>query len=232
MMRWIPLLLGFWSAGGSCALILLINRHGRSSRKAPPRKKPSAATPIPFHRDMQEKEYLPLIPRAELRAIKSFLASVVKARGWPHLSSPPYEISQMIEAAWDKVEQEAREPHGGGWVDSFSPTDLKASSLLLLARAIDRVFLGGVQMGDGGALSDLSLAVEEEDASGAYDWISHFDDHNCIHLLRSKWTQEVSEERPMVCEGAICTSRLQVLLRSVTIGQLPRTLRITFINSF
>lgn len=70
-------------------------------------------------------------------------------------------------------------------------------------------------MMEGGSLCNLCLIVEEGDAKTTRDWISHFDENNVIHLLRPKWSQEVSEERPMVCEGEICTSRLQLLLRTV-----------------
>ncbi len=45
--------------------------------------------------------------------------------------------------------------------------------------------------------------------------ISCFHDDNTIHLLRGKWAQQVSEGSPVVCEGALCTSRLQILAHTV-----------------
>jgi hypothetical protein len=46
--------------------------------------------------------------------------------------------------------------------------------------------------------------------------ISYYDDGpHAIHLLRSKWSQDVSESRPMVCESVLCTSRLQVLAHTL-----------------
>ena len=164
---------------------------------------------------MQEKEYLPLIPKNELRVVKSFLAAVKKARRWPSSSCQPHESSWMMEDAWKRAEEEAMNQIGGSWTSSFSPDDLQPAPLLNLAKTIDRIFLGGDLMAKDGALSDLSFEVEEGEDSTTSDWISHFDDHDIIHLLRPKWNQEVSDEQPMVCEGAICTNRLQLLLRTV-----------------
>jgi hypothetical protein len=204
------------SASGAMALILMHHHHqhqrrAKDKRKAS-RKKPSE--PPAFHRGMNEKEYIPLIPRAELQAIKSFLATATKARGWPLSSSQPHESSRMMEAAWKRAEEEARDQGGGSWVDMFTPHDLQPAPLLLLAKTIDRVFLGG-QMNEGGPLCHLRIVVEGGESGTTSDWISHFDENNVVHLMRPKWIQEVSEEQPMICEGVICTNRLQLLLRTV-----------------
>ena len=45
--------------------------------------------------------------------------------------------------------------------------------------------------------------------------ISYFDVGNIIHLLESKWRQDVHEGKPMCCEGVLCNSRLQVLAHTI-----------------
>ena len=45
--------------------------------------------------------------------------------------------------------------------------------------------------------------------------ISYFDVGNVVHLLKSKWSQDVHDGKPMSCEGVLCTSRLQVLAHTI-----------------
>eukprot|EP00967_Tisochrysis_lutea_P145380 scaffold272936_cov19-Tisochrysis_lutea.AAC.1 len=80
---------------------------------------------------------------------------------------------------------------------------------------IDSVFLAG-------ALQQRLLAAGKppvefrvvEEAPGPDDWISYFDEqHNQVVLRKHRWGPaclDVSDERPMSCEGMICTSNLQV----------------------
>ena len=48
------------------------------------------------------------------------------------------------------------------------------------------------------------------------DWLALFDaSNNAIFLNRWRWAKDISEHQPLNCEGAICTSRLQLLLHTL-----------------
>jgi hypothetical protein len=48
------------------------------------------------------------------------------------------------------------------------------------------------------------------------DWLALFDaSDNTIYFNRWRWAKDISEQNPLNCEGAICTSRLQLLLHTL-----------------
>lgn len=113
---------------------------------------------------MQEHEYLPLIPREELRRIKALLKRIHTARGW---QGTPLEVEQ----AWAQALQAARTPAGGAWADMFQPEDLQPARLQRLASVLDEVFLSGALSRRLRRLKQRPLGfVVDDDFPGVCDW--------------------------------------------------------------
>jgi len=157
---------------------------------------------------MCEHEYTALIPAHELRQVRALLRTVHARRGWAT------ELAHQ-DAAWAAVLAAARTQEGGGWPDDLAAAQLLPARLAALSMAIDRLLLGGQLQQwllDRGA-APLGFAVVQE-APGPDDWISYFDERaNRVVLRQQRWEPAalaVTEERPMSCEGVLCTSNLQV----------------------
>ncbi|KAF5839197.1 hypothetical protein DUNSADRAFT_1333 [Dunaliella salina] len=198
----------FSTAGLACLLAqhIIMERRQPSQHRAQSNKR--------FKRDMCEHEYVALIPMEELKPLRALLRRIHRQRGWS---------TQLahLDAAWEQVVQEAQTLQGGAWhVGLCGEGALCSESLRKLSMVIDGVFLAG-------ALQQRLLSFGKqpvgfrvvEEAPGPDDWISYFDEqHNQIVLRRHRWglsCLDVSEERPMSCEGMICTTNLQVLAHTI-----------------
>ncbi|KAG2502165.1 hypothetical protein HYH03_000652 [Edaphochlamys debaryana] len=173
-------------------------------------KRPDGTAPLkPYHRGMREREYLRLIPEAEMRQLRSLLRRVYAARGWA-------DDVGAREAAWEAVVAAAQEPHNGAWDPSFSPDTVSSQQLQSLLALIERTFLGGL-------LSDrvrdakrppltIKLGVDRNDP---YSWLSGLNDDNIIFVNKNRWRDEISDGNPMNFEGAICRSKLEALAHAL-----------------
>jgi hypothetical protein len=162
-----------------------------------------------FDRGMTEKEYTQLIPEDELLRVRKIVRKVYKVRNWKG-------SQRDLEKAWLNVTSAAKDEMGGSWSDHFSPDDLDQNRLEKLCNLIDNIFLGGL-LGKGlqkRSVKGIRFSVDD-DSQGPDDWISYFGEDSIIHLLRHKWSQSVSESGPMLCEGLLCTTRLQLLMHTL-----------------
>lgn len=164
--------------------------------------------PAPMQ-NMLEHEYLPLIPKAELRRITALLQHIYTSRGWAN------NDVVACDAAWQRVLQLARSAEGGAWSNTFDTGYMTPSKLSGLAEIIDREMLGGLLQAwlrSAGKQAVVFAVVDR--AVGGDDWISYFNEvHNTVVFLLPKWSLEqldVAEDRPISCEGLLCTSRLEV----------------------
>ncbi|GAX80061.1 hypothetical protein CEUSTIGMA_g7500.t1 [Chlamydomonas eustigma] len=162
-----------------------------------------------FERGMTEKEYTMLIPEDELHRVRKIIKKACKFRGW---SGSPGDI----EKAWLHATSAAKGVNGGSWSDHFVVEDLDESRLEKLCNMIDDVFLGGQLQKElyKRRVGRLKFSVDD-DPRGQDDWISYFGEDSVIHFLRRKWSQSVSESQPMICEGILCHTRLQLLMHTL-----------------
>ncbi|KAJ9521143.1 hypothetical protein QJQ45_022850, partial [Haematococcus lacustris] len=172
-----------------------------------------------FHKEMAEAEYLPLIPKDELRQVSGLIADITTARGW---AAP----SERCWAMWRRLHTIAQSPEGGSWQCSFSEQDLATAKLELLGNVIDNLFLNGALKGHqqtaGAPASQPSINFKVvTETPGPPDWLAHYSPSaNAVVLLRHKWSHETMPFDPaqalgMECESFICTCKLQVLLHTI-----------------
>lgn len=161
---------------------------------------------------MCEHEYVALIPPGELKQLRALLRAIQRQRGWAI-----HEL-QQLDGAWARALAAARGPEGGQWPERCDASHLRPDALAALAAVVDRVFLAGTLQAWLAAAGRQPVGFRVvDDAPGPDDWISYFDDAaNQIVLRRHRWGRaclDVSEQRPMSCEGVVCSSNLQVRVK-------------------
>ncbi|KAL6753081.1 hypothetical protein V8C86DRAFT_2736296 [Haematococcus lacustris] len=210
-------------AGTLSAWLWKARLDGRQCIGAAPRRRSARgvqrAQRKAFHKEMAEAEYLPLIPKDELRQVSGLIADITTARGW---AAP----SERCWAMWRRLHTIAQSPEGGSWQCSFSEQDLATASLELLGNVIDNLFLNGALKGHqqtaGAPASQPSINFKiVTETPGPHDWLAHYSPSaNAVVLLRHKWSHETMPFDPaqalgMECESFICTCKLQVLLHTI-----------------
>jgi hypothetical protein len=146
---------------------------------------------------------------AELTAIQQLLQQVYAARGW---STHPYQLA----TAWQQLEVAAVQE--GGWDPMFEPQQLTAEGVAALGRLIDTTFFAGrlhshylVSRTHAGLTYKVVAAQgREDDHMALYHVASH-----AIHVNPGRWDKPLGPQRPMDCEGVVCTNRLQLLAHTL-----------------
>jgi hypothetical protein len=115
---------------------------------------------------MRERDYLQLIPDAEMALVRRLLKRIDRGRGW----TPPVAPAQF-DAAWNELIMQAASPIGGSWPEQFSTSDLQPARLRQMAALVDKAFLGGVLSKElrRQGVTQLDFVVDEGEP-GSCDW--------------------------------------------------------------
>ncbi|MEW5306927.1 MAG: hypothetical protein WDW38_005811 [Sanguina aurantia] len=171
----------------------------------PPAPNPSETQLSPLQ-SMREREYLPLIPKAERTLIRSFLAAVYAARGCTHEPSP-------LRDAWSQTMELAAGL--GTWTLDFELPQLTNRNLLDLVLLLERRLLGGCLVDHMLTHKRRPLSCRTLRGRGHEGWICVLGGSNCIEVNLEKWGREVSPSEPWDFEGVWCSSRLELLCHAL-----------------
>jgi hypothetical protein len=179
------------------------------------------------------------IPQPELRRVQALVRRVHRWRGW---SGGPYALTlawQQVEAA-----ALAPDGSGGGWSAQFGGAQLTPAACDTLLRVLDAHFFGGrllrkldtahqqrqqqQQLERGSNSEGAGSAPPPASPSSpggitcqvvqSYDarWLAYFNTaDNAVYINCWRWAKEVTPAQPWNFEGAVCRSRLQLLLHTL-----------------
>lgn len=155
---------------------------------------------------MREREYLPLIPKAERILIKRFLATAFTARGWTNEKLP-------LDDAWSQTMELAAGL--GSWSSNFELSQLTDQNVLDLVLLLECKLLGGCLVKHMLAKGSKPISCQMMPDSGHESWICVTSIESCIRVNVQKWSREVSTTNWVDFEGAHCSSRLEVLCHTL-----------------
>eukprot|EP00198_Chlamydomonas_reinhardtii_P012790 XP_001702127.1 predicted protein [Chlamydomonas reinhardtii] len=159
---------------------------------------------------MREREYVRLIPDVEMLSLQSLLRRIQKARGWQ------FRDDAARDQAWARVLATAQSAAGGAWPLDFTPNDVTPEQLQALCDAVEAEFLGGLLAEQvrraGRPRIRVVLGVDPRDP---YSWLSGLHEDNTIFVNSNRWREEVSQDNPLVFEGALCRSKLEALAHTL-----------------
>jgi hypothetical protein len=154
-----------------------------------------------------------LIPKPELLRVKALLQRVCRARGFSGRDRA------AVERAWASVLAAAIASPEAAWTLSFQPQNIKLEHMQRLLVLLDATFLGGVLVAARPADSAQPplRVVMASDPRDPLSWLSGLHDDNTIYVNVNspRWREDVAPDNPLLFEGALCGSRLEVLLHTL-----------------
>ena len=161
---------------------------------------------------MRERDYVKLIPEAEMRPIQALLARIYEARGFS------YSNKAAMQERWARVVAAATLDlaHGA----DFDPLGMQPQQLQQLCALVDQHFLGGLlaQQVARAKRPPLRLVLGR-DARNPHGWLSGLHPDNTIYVNADspRWSADagVTETAPLEFEGTLCSSRLEALAHTI-----------------